>query len=425
MRVNIALFVSLTFTLLLLVLLLPLGDVFITKVVLGNMLLNKEGSFPLSTVGGYWAIILLNYRPVSIIVFSVLKNITGLRDYSLLGFPIYALPTFLLINLIGIILTKQSYYGKRESEVGIILSITSCIAIVYGFYYFSVSGYHSLSILYLILSIYLLLKYMFAANKSTLILLAVSTTVLLLTHQYSTGILIALITLISIMMLGYFLLMQRIKDINKTFIYFLPVFLVIVFLEVFILPDLDVIAEVGTVDEIIQSIIDGIRVTILKALRLEVEVPQHLEYMSYLKDVFPIFTTSEIIEGIAKYLLIALGISFGFLALRRYKTMTRERLLFGTMLFSLSLAILAPAAVYAVYYRALIILTPWVLVTLLTPIIVGTYTTWNSERKPILFLKNIIRYALLMLVVASTVLSITARYELTYVRGRLLDTSTT
>lgn len=422
MRANIALFVSLTFTLLLLVLLLPLGDVFITKVILGNILLNKEGSFPLSSVGGYWSIVLLNYRPASIVEYSVLRYVTGLQDYPLLGFPVYALPTFLLIYSIGMILTKRSYYRKGKSEAEIILSITSCVAIVYGFYYFSVSGYHALSISYLTLSMYLLLKYMFATNKPTLILLAVSTTVLLLTHQYSTGILIAFL---SITTLGYFLLMRRIKDANKTVSYSLPVFLIIMFLEVFILPDLEVITEMGTVDEIVQSIISGLRVTILKALRLEAEVPQHLEYMSFLKEAFRIYSMSEIIEGVTKYLLIMLGISFGFLSLRKHKNMTREQLLFGSMMFSLSLAILAPAAIYAVYYGALIILAPWTLITLLTPIIVGTYIMWNGGRKTILFLKNTIRYMLLVLIIVSAVFSITARCELIHVRGRLLDASTT
>lgn len=422
MRANIALFASLTFTLLLLVLLLPLGDVFITKVILGNILLNKEGSFPLSSVGGYWSIVLLNYRPASIVEYSVLRYVTGLQDYLLLGLPIYALPTFLLIYSIGMILMRQSYYKKRKSEIEIIHSITSCIAIVYGFYYFSVSGYHALSISYLTLSIYLLLKYMFATNKPILILLAVSTTVLLLTHQYSTGILIALL---SITTLGYFLLMRRIKDANKTGSRFLPVLSIMVFLEVFILPDLEVIAEMGAVDEIIQSIISGLRVTILKALRLETEVPQHLMYMSLLKEAFPIYSMSEIIEGITKYLLIMLGMFFGFLSLRKHKNMTRERLLFGFMMFSFSLAILAPAAIYAVYYGALIVLTPWVLITLLTPIIVGTYMTWNGEKKTILLLKNTIRYMLLVLIIVSAVLSITARCELIHIRGRLLDASTT
>ncbi|MEM1832135.1 MAG: hypothetical protein QXJ97_11480 [Desulfurococcaceae archaeon] len=422
MRANIALFASLTFTLLLLVLLLPLGDVFITKVILGNILLSKEGSFPLSSVGGYWSIVLLNYRPASIVEYSVLRYVTGLQDYLLLGLPIYALPTFLLIYSIGMILMRQSYYKKRKSEIEIIHSITSCIAIVYGFYYFSVSGYHALSISYLTLSIYLLLKYMFATNKPILILLAVSTTVLLLTHQYSTGILIALL---SITTLGYFLLMRRIKDANKTGSRFLPVLSIMVFLEVFILPDLEVIAEMGAVDEIIQSIISGLRVTILKALRLETEVPQHLMYMSLLKEAFPIYSMSETIEGITKYLLIMLGMFFGFLSLRKHKNMTRERLLFGFMMFSFSLAILAPAAIYAVYYGALIVLTPWVLITLLTPIIVGTYMTWNGEKKTILLLKNTIRYMLLVLIIVSAVLSITARCELIHIRGRLLDASTT
>ncbi|MEM0379054.1 MAG: hypothetical protein QXU53_06995 [Thermosphaera sp.] len=422
MRANIALFVFLTFTLLLLVLLLPLGDVFITKVILGNILLNKEGSFPLSSVGGYWAIVLLNYRPASIVEYSVLRYVTGLQDYPLLGFPIYALPTFLLIYSIGTILTKQSYYRKRKSEAEIILSITSCIAIVYGFYYFSVSGYHALSITYLILSMYLLIKYMFATNRPTLILLVVSTTVLLLTHQYSTGILIAFL---SITTLGYLLLMPRIKDANKTISYFLSVFLIIIFLEVFILPDLEVITETGTVDEIVQSITSGLRVTILKALRLETEVPHHLEYMLFLKETFPVYSMSEIIEGITKYLLIMLGISFGFLSLKKRKNTTREQLLFGFMMFSLSLAILAPAAIYAVYYGALIILTPWTLITLLNPIIIVTYMMRNGERKTIVLLKNTTRYMLLVLVVVSAVFSITARYELIHVRGRLLDASTT
>lgn len=424
MHINIQLFVVLVLSLVSIVILRPyVADRFIVKVEISDVLLMQNGKLFIMTEG-FWSPVNLWYRPISVLNYSIFTMITGMPITMV--FPIYAMLLCLIYYMLFTLYRR--FYDSRKLSQGeyvVLFSMVLYLLVIAGASYFSINGYHALSILFLLLFVYSLLRLFTDEISSTrkLLLLIIFGIVTLLTHQYSTGIIISMVFLSIPFVLFYYKVFSKTLTLRKYDI--IPILITVAFLdlliEIFVLPDLELLAENFTIDEIINGMVIGVMRTVLKVigLQLQVEPMQHLKYIEYLKSIFPLIAISEYVEGGTKYLLILAGLIYGITVLKQaIRGKDRKRYWISSIMIMSSFSLLFPSLIYSLFYGALTIIAFWVFVLLYVQLLGIIYLELEhpSSKLFIRSMKSLVKYFIIGMLTLSAILSVIIQLQLIPIR---------
>lgn len=382
-------------------------EIFSIKVAIASNVILQSGNLTPPKYSYYWlSIALMQNRPVSTLLTSIISIVTSLQPICVI-----LIPSGLVVTVLVTYLIARNILSR--TSILLLLAVSTSLLP-----YFTVTSYHSLSMTYLVLFLYII----FFRNSSSsftyknFVLGSVLLLNTLLTHQYASGIALLTVSIYLILMSGLSIhKTQRQRNLVYILASWSSLLILSSLLEIYYLKDLELLSTIMEGKEFVASLIDNAVYTIVKALRIvPAEQPPHQKYADAFYETFPSSKYQSLVEGFSKYFILVMGLLLSTYFLRSRsdeKDYTDSKALAASLL-SLCGGILGVSLAYSAVYKGAVILYQYVVLYVLPFTQILLYSLFSKSSKFINLLLRAMSVLLFILMLLNNVLFLVVNVDL-------------
>jgi len=382
-------------------------EIFSIKVAIASNVILQSGNLTPPKYSYYWlSIALMQNRPVSTLLISIISIVTSLQPICVI-----LIPSGLVVTVLVTYLIARNILSR--TSILLLLAVSTSLLP-----YFTVTSYHSLSMTYLVLFLYII----FFRNSSSsftyknFVLGSVLLLNTLLTHQYASGIALLTVSIYLILMSGLSIhKTQRQRNLVYILASWSSLLILSSLLEIYYLKDLELLSTIMEGKEFVASLIDNAVYTIVKALRIvPAEQPPHQKYADAFYETFPSSKYQSLVEGFSKYFILVMGLLLSTYFLRSRsdeKDYTDSKALAASLL-SLCGGILGVSLAYSAVYKGAVILYQYVALYVLPFTQILLYSLFSKSSKFINLLLRAMSVLLFILMLLNNVLFLVVNVDL-------------
>jgi len=393
MKLKLLLLFCLIIVMYLLIAIQGIVEIFSIKVVIASNPILQNGRLATPGDFSYWApIALVQDRPISVLLTTVISIVTYLQPVHVI-----LIPDGLIVTVLVTYLIASTVYRKTSSSLLLFSVSTSLLP------YFTVTSYHSISMAYLLIFLYIVFIRGLLSRSFTyknFVFGSVLLLNILLSHQYANGIVLMMLFIYAAIMSGLSVHKAR-KQRNLMYmlVVLTPFLISASLLEVYYLKDLELFSSFIEGSDPIALLIDNTVYTIAKVLKITpMEPPYHQKYADLFYEIFPLSKYQSLLEGTSKYLILTIGFLLSIYTFLRDKNDQQgyiDSKALAVFILSLCGGILGISLIYSVVYKGAVILYQFVALYVLSFTYILLYQLISKSFKN--FTKLLLRAVLILI----------------------------